>query len=183
LTAEADFETLMKRHVADSLALVPVLRSALSAGSAEAALADVGSGGGLIGFPIKIAWPQAKVTLIEPVQRKFDFLNYAAVQLGLPGLRILKESAENLAKGSGRSAFDAAFARALAPLEVSVRLCLPLVRSGGACLIYQSQPAELEPKLRGELARGSARLVESVPYRLLGEKKERFIAVFKKEEK
>jgi len=142
-------------------------------------LADVGSGGGLIGIPIKIACPDIGVTLIEPVQRKFDFLNFVTVQLGLKAMKVSRDSAEKY-RQKGAGAFDAAIARALAPLENSLQLGLPLVRSKGYFLLYQSQPVNPTPQLQAALAKDSARLLQSVPYRLPAESKERFLAVFEK---
>jgi 16S rRNA (guanine527-N7)-methyltransferase len=103
-------------------------------------LVDVGSGGGLPGLPLKIARPGLDVTLVESDQGKAAFLVQAAARLGLAGLKVVARPAEEVGRDPGyRESFDAAVARALAPLPVLVELCLPLVRVGGTLLAQKTR--------------------------------------------
>lgn len=176
LTAPQPARTLLLRHVADALACVPVLKELLAPKIAAPRILDLGSGGGLIGIPLKIAWPEAQVTLLEPAKKKFDFLNMAVLRSGLKGLRVLRQSA-----GGGCEGFDAVLERAVAPLPKALSLAWPLTASGGYVLAYQSQcPDPSQAPLQRALARLSARLLKSVPYRLPLEDRERYLAVFQK---
>lgn len=158
LTADTTLEAVWLRHLADGLAVVPLLRERLR-GVERPSICDLGSGGGFIGIAIKAAWPEADVTLCEKVDRKFRFLNAEAVRLGLPGLRVSKA----VKPGS----FDAVVARALAPLHEALALALPLCRPGGFFVDYLSELPNAEP-----------RLVESRAYRLPAEQRDRYLAVF-----
>src|SRR5206468_4315041 len=78
LTAETVADAILLRHIADGLAAVSLLKESLKTGAPR--ICDVGSGGGFIGMAVKIAWPEAEVTLMEALDRKFKFLNLAAAR-------------------------------------------------------------------------------------------------------
>ncbi len=180
LTADASEELLVRRHLADGLAGAGLLKAALS-GRPAPRLADLGSGAGFIGIGLKLGWPQAEVTLVEPLTKRFNFLSAAAAALGVKGLRVLRQSASGKPL-AGVAPFDAVAFRALAPLPEALRLALPLVAAGGFALAYQSQPADPEePALKKSLAAGGARLVECRPYRLPREGQDRYLALFKRD--
>lgn len=177
LTAEADPSLVLRRHIADGLAAVAPLQ-ALLARVPRPRLLDLGSGAGFIGVPIKIAWPQARVTLMESDSRKFSFLNGAAARCGLKDLRVLK-----LAAGQGhvRERYDAVLERAVAPLPEALALGLSLTEPGGFFIAYQSRPPDPgEPPLKKCLDLLGASLCRSVPYRLPRERHDRYLAVFQR---
>ncbi|MFT3888326.1 MAG: 16S rRNA (guanine(527)-N(7))-methyltransferase RsmG [Arachnia sp.] len=110
---------LWQRHVANSLALVDVIGSGLD-------VADVGSGAGLPGLPIAIVRPDLRVTLIEPLLRRYTFLEDAVSELGLGDrVDVRRARAEELSEG-----FDVVVCRAVAPLERLLKWTLPLFRDG-----------------------------------------------------
>ncbi len=122
-----DMTRIMLDHVLDSLSCL--LYAALS--RAES-FADVGSGGGLPGIPIKIANPDLQTTLIESTGKKSRFLDHVAETLDLKGLRVANARVEEIAHGSDhRAAYDLTTTRAVAPLAVVVEYCVPLLRVGG----------------------------------------------------
>jgi 16S rRNA (guanine527-N7)-methyltransferase len=179
LTADTDPEVLILRHMADGLASAGVLIKEVKAPSPR--ILDLGAGGGYIGMAVKIAWPQAKVTLMESLERKFRFLNAMAVRSGLPGLSVALKRAEKGGAQGPDQGFDAVVARALAPLPQAVDLALPLAAPEGLVLIFQSAaPDPEEPSLRHVLARHAARLVKSIPYRLPREDRDRHLALFRR---
>src|SRR5713101_3167578 len=90
ITDPAEIET---RHFLDSLSAALPLLDRLKAG-AELSLVDVGSGGGMPGLPLKIAFPQLKVTLVESVHKKADFLCRTVEELGLENVTVVPERAE-----------------------------------------------------------------------------------------
>ena len=112
---------LWQRHVANSLALVDVVGSGLD-------LADVGSGAGLPGLPLAIVRPDLRVTLIEPLLRRFNFLELAVDELGLGGrVEVRRARAEEC-----KDSFDVVVCRAVAPLEKLLKWTVPLFAPGGA---------------------------------------------------
>jgi 16S rRNA (guanine527-N7)-methyltransferase len=116
---------------------------------------DVGSGGGLPGLPLKIARPDLQVTLVESDQDKAAFLVRACAVLGLQDVEVLARRAEEVGQDPlYREAFDAAVARALAPMRVLAELCLPLVKVGGRLLAQKTDSEELNDASRAIEAMG-----------------------------
>ncbi len=118
--------------IQDSLVLLDLLGQART-------LVDVGSGGGLPGLPVKICRPDLAVTLVEADQAKAAFLVETCARLGLHGVEVVSQRAEDAGHNPKfREAFDVATARALAPMRVLVELCLPFVRIGGRLLAQKT---------------------------------------------
>lgn len=106
----------------------------------EGPIVDVGSGGGSPGIPIAAALPEREVMLLEAERRKCDFLERWAP----PNARVLWGRAEEQAI----EAFGVALAKALAAPPVALELCLPLVREGGAVVLWVGPSADLEALAR-----------------------------------
>ncbi len=105
-------------------------------------LADVGSGGGLPGIPIKIAQPTLQATLVESTGKKVRFLRHAIERLALDKVEVVDGRVEDVAHVSGyRGAYDVVTARAVARLSVVAEYCVPLVKVGGHVI---SMKAKLE---------------------------------------
>lgn len=85
LSAIRDPESMLTHHLLDSLAILPTLMAAGGQGSEPLRLVDVGSGAGLPGIPLALAWPGLVVHLVEPVGKKAAFLRQCAVELSLSG--------------------------------------------------------------------------------------------------
>ncbi len=108
-------------------------------------LVDVGSGGGLPGLALKIKRPDLDVSLIEADQTKAAFLVQACASLGLAGVEVVAQRAEDAGRDKRyRETFDVAVARALAPMPTLVELCLPLVRIGGRLLAQKTDSEAIE---------------------------------------
>lgn len=136
LTAVTDESEVMKRHVDDSLALIGPIRKSYKTKSRHdndvINLVDVGSGAGLPGLILAIAYPNWKVTLLESMQKRCIFLEHAVDLLGLSNVKILRERAENAGQSPDyRELYDVAVARAVAEMRILAEYCLPLVRVGG----------------------------------------------------
>jgi 16S rRNA (guanine527-N7)-methyltransferase len=114
----------------DALRALPLLEAS------EGALIDVGSGGGSPGIPLAVALPGREVTLVDAEQRKCDFLRRWA-----PGnAEVVWGRAEEQPIGR----WDVALAKALASPPVAAELCLPLVRPGGAAILWLGERADLD---------------------------------------
>lgn len=154
LTSVREPEEVWSRHVLDSLSLVPWLE--LPTG---ASLVDVGSGGGLPGLVLAIVRPDLSFTLVDATGKKVRHLSQCAQALGLTHVQALQGRAEELAgfhrgaAGPMREAFDAAVARALAPLPVLLELVIPFVRPGGRFLAIKGERADEELAQAGKAMR------------------------------
>lgn len=177
LTADDSWEDLVLKHAADGVFAAAALRKELPA---RPRVLDLGSGGGFIGVALKIAWPEAEVTLMEAVERKFRFLSAAAARVGLPGLRALRRRAGDGAPlSSYEKGFDAVVERALAPLPEAAALAAPMLGPAGLFAAFQTEaPDPAEPALARALAAAALRPSGVRAYRRPGEERDRFLALF-----
>lgn len=130
-------------HLADSLVALdlPELRGA-------GTIADLGAGAGIPGLVLAAALPAARVTLVESVGRKGDFIADTAERMGLANVEVARARAEDWVEGTGRC--DVVTARALAALPVLVEYAAPLLREGGVLVAWKGAVAD------GERADGAA---------------------------
>jgi 16S rRNA (guanine527-N7)-methyltransferase len=148
LTAIRDPEEARRVHVDDALRGLPLVESV------EGAVIDVGSGGGSPGVPLALALPDREVTLLESSSRKCAFLE----SLAIPNVRVVHGRAEE----QETDRFGVALAKALAAPPVAAEWCLPLVRPGGAAVLWIGPSAEPDRVAR-VAERLAAELAESPP--------------------
>ena len=129
LTAIRDPDEAWRVHVEQSLAASPLV------GEFEGPIVDVGSGGGAPGLPLAAAFPDRKVTLLEANGRKAAFLEQVASEF--PNVRVVRARVED-----HDETYGVAVAKALAPPPVAAELCLPLVREGGAAILFVGPSAD-----------------------------------------
>lgn len=126
-------EDVDRRHVADSLQIIPLLPG-------EGPIADLGSGGGLPGLVIAAALPEREVHLVESDRRKAAFLIEAAAAMGLKRVKVHAQRIEE----AKLPPLAAVTARALAPLAALLGFAAPLLASGGICIFPKGRAAEEE---------------------------------------
>ena len=117
-------------------------------------LVDVGSGGGTPGIPLAAGLPGREVTLLESELRKCEFLRRWEAEL--PNLRVVRGRAEE----QPLETFGVAVAKALAPPPVAAEWCLPLVRTGGAAILWIGRTADRD-RLESAAARLAAESADS----------------------
>jgi len=138
LTALKTDEDIVIRHFIDSCLYLKFLPPG------KLRIADVGSGAGLPGIPIKIIRPELNISLIEPSRKKATFLRHALRALGLEGMEVIEKPVE--AAGTARTAdFDVALTRALFTVKRFIAKASPIVKEGGLLLMSKG------PKVVGEL--------------------------------
>ncbi|MEA5116743.1 MAG: 16S rRNA (guanine(527)-N(7))-methyltransferase RsmG [Propionicimonas sp.] len=126
---------IWERHILNSVALAPLLPFGST-------MVDVGSGAGLPGLPLALLRPDLRVSLLEPLLRRFDFLELAVSELDLGSrVTVVRGRAED-----HRGRYDIVTCRAVAPLPRLLAWCLPLVGSGGRLVALKgsSAPEEVE---------------------------------------
>ncbi len=130
------FRRLWERHLLNSAAVAELVGD-------DETVADVGSGAGLPGIPLALARPAARVTLIEPLLRRADFLKEVVDELGLD-VAVVRGRAEERDVHEQVGEMDAVTSRAVASLDKLAKWSLPLLREGGRMLAMKGDRAEEE---------------------------------------
>jgi 16S rRNA (guanine527-N7)-methyltransferase len=126
-------ERIWERHIENCIPITTLLpRSGVS-------VADIGSGAGLPGIVIALAKPELKVTLIEPLQRRVEFLHEVIDSLALSNVVVIRAKSESI-KGS----YNYVVARAVAPLPRLIETTWHLVAKGGSLLAMKGESVEHE---------------------------------------
>lgn len=144
LTAITEYEEVITKHFLDSLAVVKTscFKSEKLAGKR---LIDIGTGAGFPGIPLKIAFPELEILLLDSLNKRINFLNEVTEMLGLTKINTVHGRAEDYAKQKGyRESFDFCLSRAVANLSTLSEYCIPFVKPGGCFISYKSGSVDQE---------------------------------------
>ena len=145
LTSVTDPDEVQRRHFAESLAVLRVLREAGAIDPGGTTAVDIGAGAGLPGLPMRIVEPALRLTLLESSARRCRFLERVVAELALDGVAVVRARAEEAGRDPAlRGTFDLAVARTVAPLPVLVEYALPLLRRGGLLAAPKGSRADEE---------------------------------------
>lgn len=144
LTAITDEEGVYLKHFYDSLTI------AFDFDFTDQNIVDVGAGAGFPSVPLKIVYPELKITIVDSLTKRITFLNHLFKELNLSNCQAISARAEDYAKDH-RQKCDIVMARAVARLNILDELCLPLVKVGGYFLALKGLKAteELEEAGKG----------------------------------
>lgn len=170
LTAITDPAEVESKHFLDSLSCLLALpqvdgRSLTDWLEQPLRAVDIGSGAGLPGLALKIAWPKLRLTLLDATAKKCRFMQHVVDTLGLQDVRVVQARAEDFGRHAGRMAFDLAWARAVARMPVLLEYGLPLLHQGGLFIIQKGREPQTEVDSGREALKtlgGRLRLVRTV---------------------
>lgn len=134
LVGPKEGDRIWDRHIANCIPVTALLTNP----SEGASILDIGSGAGLPGIVIALARPDLKVTLLEPLQRRIDFLEEVVAELGIE-ITVKRGRAESFKGG-----FNFVTARAVAPLPKLATVSWHLVMGGGSLLAMKGESAAAE---------------------------------------
>ena len=139
LTTITEFRDVVDKHFIDSSILLKYVNLE------DKSVIDVGTGAGFPGIPLKILCPGIRLTLLDSLRKRIDFLNEVIAELNMDGVETIHARAEELAnKSEYREKFDAAVSRAVSNLSTLSEYCLPFVRVDGDFYSYKGQKARQE---------------------------------------
>ena len=139
LTAITEYEEVLIKHFVDSATIVKILSPK------NEKIIDVGCGAGFPGLPLKILFPELRMTLLDSLNKRVQFLNEVIKELGLTGIEAVHGRAEDFAKNKEyREQYDLCVSRAVANLSTLSEYCLPFVKKDGSFIAYKSEKGSVE---------------------------------------
>jgi 16S rRNA (guanine527-N7)-methyltransferase len=178
LTAITDKSEVYLKHFFDSLTA-----SFYFSFEQNLSLCDVGAGAGFPSIPIKIAFPDIQITIVDSLNKRIHFLEHLAKELQLENVHFIHDRAEIFGQlKEHRESYDIVTARAVARMSVLSELCLPLVKKGGTFIAMKgaSGQEELEAGKKAITLLGGA-VKEKYSFSLPFEDSERNIILISKE--
>ena len=140
LTGITEWDEVLEKHFLDSISLIRAVDL-----NQELSVMDMGTGAGFPGLPLKIAFPNLKITLADSLNKRVKFLQEVIDALGLEDIEAVHGRAEDLAKNKDfRQQYDLSVSRAVANLSTLSEYCLPFVKIGGQFVSYKSGECDEE---------------------------------------
>lgn len=142
LTGITEYEEVIQKHFLDSLSLIRVIPDIASQ---KLTVIDLGTGAGFPGIPLKIAFPELEITLMDSLNKRILFLQKVIDALGLKKVSAVHGRAEEMASNAThRQQYDLCVSRAVSNLAVLTEYCLPFVKKGGLFVSYKSADSDAE---------------------------------------
>lgn len=137
LTAITEFEEVIVKHFLDSLAIVKVVSQEILASDVK--IIDIGTGAGFPGIPLKIAFPNIRITLLDSLNKRINFLKEVCEELKLENVEFIHGRSEDFGKNPQyREKYDLCVSRAVANLATLSEFCVPFVQVGGSFVSYKA---------------------------------------------
>lgn len=177
LTAITDLEEVYLKHFYDSITAAFYVNF-----SEPLTVCDVGAGAGFPSLPMKICFPEMRVTIVDSLNKRIQFLTHLSKELGLSHVEFVHARAEEFGQNPAyRESFDIVTARAVARLSVLSELCVPLAKVGGRFVAMKAASAEDELKdAKKALTVLGAELKEDFAFKLPVEESDRKLYIFTK---
>ncbi len=140
LTGITEWDEVLEKHFLDSISLIRAINL-----NQSLSVVDMGTGAGFPGLPLKIAFPNLKITLADSLNKRVIFLQEVIDELELEDIEAIHGRAEDLAREKCyREKYDLCVSRAVANLSTLSEYCLPFVKIGGQFISYKSGECDEE---------------------------------------
>ncbi|MDT2815917.1 16S rRNA (guanine(527)-N(7))-methyltransferase RsmG [Vagococcus carniphilus] len=178
LTAITELEEVYLKHFYDSITLA----TTLDLGKESYSLCDVGAGAGFPSIPIKIVYPNLKISIVDSLNKRIKFLTLLCDELKLENVNLYHDRAETFGQDKAhRESYDFVTARAVARLNVLSELCIPLVKKNGQFLALKAAKSEEEvQESKKAIATLGGKLADEIEISLPFSEDKRYIVVIDK---
>ena len=178
LTAITDYEDVVIKHFKDSLTVKYVLDIG------QQSIIDIGTGAGFPGIPLKIMYPETKITLLDSLQKRLLFLDDVITQLDLKQISTIHGRSEDIAHDPKyREKYDICVSRAVANLSTLCELTLPFLKLHGVAIYYKADHQKTHEEIQAAktaLSNLNATLKETKTFYLTDNTQERTLLLLEK---
>ena len=174
LTTIVDKEDVYLKHFYDSLTVVKVIDL-----NKVDSLCDVETGAGFPGIVLKILFPKLKITLIDSLNKRINFLNEVIAKLGLTDITTIHIRVEEYGIVN-REKYDLVIARAVAPLNILLEYCVPLTKINGYFIAMKANVDEEIEASSNALQKLNSKIEDSICFTLPVEQSKRTIIKIRK---
>lgn len=175
LTGITEHDEVFLKHFYDSLTIVKIIDL-----NTVESFCDIGTGAGFPGLVIKICFPKLKVTLLDSLNKRVEFLKAVIQKLNLKDIEVVHARAEEYAL-SHRSEFDVTTARAVAHTSILLEYAIPMTKVGKYFIAMKANVEEEVKEIDNALKQLSTKLIQKEEFLLPLENSKRTILLFKKE--
>lgn len=174
LTRIVDPQEIILKHFVDSLSISQYLEGLK--------IADIGTGAGFPGIPLKIVQPDLKLYLVDSLKKRLDFLREVVIRLGLNEVEVVHNRAEEMGRNRQyRTGFDIVTSRAVARLSVLLEYAVPLLKVKGIFIAMKGSQVEDEiAEAKAALFKLGAKVVKIEKFSLGAEAEHRSIVIIQK---
>ena len=175
LTGITEHDEVFLKHFYDSLTIVKIIDL-----NTVESFCDIGTGAGFPGLVIKICFPKLKVTLLDSLNKRVEFLKAVIQKLNLKDIEVVHARAEEYAL-SHRSEFDVTTARAVAHTSILLEYAIPMTKVEKYFIAMKANVEEEVKEIDNALKKLSTKLIQKEEFLLPLENSKRTILLFKKE--
>ena len=174
LTGITDYEEVYLKHFYDSLTLVKVIDL-----NSINSLCDIGTGAGFPGLVLKIVFPNLKITLLDSLNKRVEFLKVVIDKLNLKNIEVIHSRAEDYAL-KNRNKFDVTTARAVAHTSILLEYAIPLTKINGYFIPLKANMIEELKEIDNAINELNVSLIKKAEFKLPIEGSTRTILLFEK---
>lgn len=174
LTGITEKEEVYLKHFYDSLTIIKIIDL-----NNIDSLCDIGTGAGFPGLVLKIVFPNLKITLLDSLNKRIEFLKIVINELGLKDIEVIHTRAEEYALNN-RNKFDVTTARAVAHTSILLEYAIPLTKIGGYFIPLKANMETEIKEIDNAINELNVELIEKQEFKLPIEESNRTILLFKK---